>query len=308
MFPVLFSVGNLVVSSFGFFLALAFLLGIFLVWRLSRAWDLDEERILDLTLITFLGGLIGARLYFVTQNIAFFTADLTRIFLIPKYPGFSLWGGFLGGWLALYFFVRRFKLDFWHIADIASIGFLGGLFLADFGCFLGGCSVGNPSKMFFAVPMVGLVGKRFPVQALESLLFLFVLLNLWSRAIHFHPRGKIISQALVYIGLIKLGMGFFRLYNIESLIFPLTLIVLGATVFYRTASNTDRKLRRTPLSDLKAVSRFLFNLVTKQEARKLLLSSIGKSWYNQTTALSWKIANFNKLLRRIRVKPTRKNY
>ena len=47
MLPVLFSIGKISVSSFGIFLALGILLGIFLVWRLSRAWDLDEEKILD---------------------------------------------------------------------------------------------------------------------------------------------------------------------------------------------------------------------------------------------------------------------
>lgn len=307
MLPVLLSIGNLTVSSFGFFLAVAFLAGIFLIWRLSRAWDLDEERVLDLTLLTFLGGLIGARLYFVTQNLSFFTSDLLRIFLIPKYPGFSFWGGFLGGWLSLYFFARKYKLDFWHIADIASIGFLGGLIFADIGCFLGGCSVGSPSRLFFAVPMVGAIGKRFPIQILEAVLLLFVFSSLWSKAIHFHPRGKIISLSLIYIGLVKLLTGFFRPFNIESFIFSITLLVLGMTVFYRTMASIDRKIRRTPVSDVKTVALFMWGILSNTENRNLWLLSLSKSWYNQKTALSWRLAGINKLLRRIRVRPIRKD-
>src|SRR3990167_9200013 len=154
MFPVLFSIGSFAVSSFGFFLALAFLVGLFLVWRQARAWDFDEEKIIDLTLLTSLGALIGSRIYFVLINFNFFTADFYRVILITKYPGFSFWGAFLGGWLTLYFFSRRFKMDFWQVADIAAIGFLGAQIFGNLGCLLGGCGVGIPSE-FLGVKMVG---------------------------------------------------------------------------------------------------------------------------------------------------------
>src|SRR3989344_3155359 len=68
MLPVLFSLGPLAISSFGLFLALSFLYSTFLVWRLSRAWDLDEEKVLDFCLLIFLGGLIGARILYALFN------------------------------------------------------------------------------------------------------------------------------------------------------------------------------------------------------------------------------------------------
>ena len=70
MFPVLLSFGNISISSLGVFLAAGFLFAIFLIWRLSRAWDLDEEKVLDLTLLTFLGGLISSRIYFILDYLA----------------------------------------------------------------------------------------------------------------------------------------------------------------------------------------------------------------------------------------------
>ena len=75
MFPVLFSIGKITVSSFGVFLTLGFLFGVFLVWRLTRAWELNEEKILDLTMLTFIGGLIGARIYFLMENWQLFSND-----------------------------------------------------------------------------------------------------------------------------------------------------------------------------------------------------------------------------------------
>ncbi len=112
MFPTLFSIGKVSVSSFGVFLSLGFIFGVFLVWRLARAWDLDEEKILDLTLLTFVGGLLGARIYFGLSHLGDFASSPLNFLLFTKYPGFSFWGGFLGGWLTLFYLSSRQRRDF----------------------------------------------------------------------------------------------------------------------------------------------------------------------------------------------------
>ncbi|MBI3109874.1 prolipoprotein diacylglyceryl transferase [Candidatus Daviesbacteria bacterium] len=295
MLPVLFSISNVAVSSFGVFLALAFLFGVFLIWRLSRAWDLPEERILDLTLLSFVGGLLGARIFFVAEHLQAF-ASLEKLLLINKYPGLSFWGGFLGGWLALYFFSRKFKMDFALVADIGIVGFLGGLILGNLGCFLGSCGVGIPSNLFFAVPMVGVIGKRFPVQALEAIALSLVLARIWAKATHFHPRGLIVSQCLIYIGAVKLLIEPLK-EGASGFLFPLTLIVLGIHVFYRIHSG-----KRTLLTDIKSFFKFILSLVNDAKTRNLAVQQIRKSWYNQKIAVSWKLKNLGKILRRMRVK------
>lgn len=297
MLPVLFSIGNISISSFGVFLALAFLFGVFLIWRLSRAWDLPEERILDLTLLSFAGGLLGARIFFVIEHWQFFSS-LDKILLINKYPGLSFWGGFLGGWLALYFFSRKFKMDFAAVADIGMVGFLGGLILGNLGCFLGGCGVGIASNFFLAAPVIGVIGKRFPVQILEALLLSWVLIRIWAKATHFHPRGLIVSQCLIYIGAVKLLME--PLKDLSSgFLFPLTLIVLGTHIFYKIHSG-----KRTLLADIKSFLKFILSLFNNAKARNLAVQQIKKSWYNQKIAVSWKLRSLNKILRRMRVKAT----
>ncbi|MBI2334611.1 prolipoprotein diacylglyceryl transferase [Candidatus Daviesbacteria bacterium] len=287
MLPVLFSIGNTGVSSFGVFLALAFLFGVFLIWRLSRAWDLPEERILDLVLLSFVGGLLGARIFFVAEHFQAFLS-LEKILLINKYPGLSFWGGFLGSWLTLYFFSRKFKMDFALVADIAVVGFLGGLILGSVGCFLGSCGVGIPSSLFLAVPMVGVIGKRFPVQALEALILTLVLIRIWARATHFHPKGQIVGLALIYIGAVKLLLE--PLKDNQEWIFSLTLLALGIHIFYKVQAG-----KRTPVSDMKTLLKFLMN-------RKLLMETLKKNWYNQKIAFSWKVRGLGKILRRMRVK------
>ncbi len=293
MFPVLFSIGKFSVSSFGVFLSMGFIFGVFLVWRLIRAWDLDEEKILDLTLLTFIGGLIGARVYFGITHISEFASSPLNFLLFFKYPGFSFWGGFLGGWLTLYYYAGRQKTDFWQIADIAAVGFLGGLILSDLGCFLGGCGAGSITHSFLGVPMIGLIGKRWPVQIVEAILLFFILLNIWKKATHFHFRGKIISLSLILIGLVKLMLLPFKQVEGGEYIFSSLLVILGITIFYRVT-------KQNIIEDLKNFVKFISN-------KRLVLEVFKKSWYNYQTSFTWKFRNLKKLLRRFNVRFSIKN-
>lgn len=294
MFPTLFSIGNFSVSSIGIFLAAGFLYGMFLIWRLARAWDMEEEKTLDLILLTFLGGLVGARIYFVIEHLQLFIALPLNMVLIHKFPGFSFWGGFLGGWLSLYIFAKRQRQDFWQLADIAVVGLLGGLIMSDIGCLLGGCNAGTTSNAFFAIPQEGMIGKRWPVQAIEAVLLAFGLRKIWSQATHFHQRGKIISQGLLYIGVINLILEPLK-QNHTEVLFSLVLTILGLVIFYKLT-------RQNPLNQLQKIGRFILSLVTTAEARKQVVQILIKSWYNQKMSFGWKIRNFKKTLRRSNVK------
>lgn len=291
MFPVI-SIGPFSISSYGIFLALGFLLGVFLVWRLSRAWDLSEEKVLDLTLLTFLGGFIGARAYFILENFSFFGGDLLKWLLVYKYPGFSLWGAILGGVLTLKFFSKKFKINFWQAADFAIVGLLVGLIFLQIGCFLGGCNIGIPSNLFFATNMIGAVGKRFPVQLVEVVLLLFVLSRSWKTATHFHIQGTVAARALIYIGVVMLITQPLRQnYSVSTTVFNSSLVILGTVIFYNI---TKRKI----ISDIKSLGIFLINLAKDPSLRKILIDRINKSWYNYVIGIRWKARLFLKILRK----------
>lgn len=298
MFPTLFTIGNFGVSSFGIFLALGFLLGVILVWRLARAWDLDEEKVLDLTILTFFGGVIFSRIYFVWEHLSLFLSSPLKIFLFTKTPGFSLWGAFLGGWLTLYFFSRKFKINFWQAADIAAVGFLGGLVLKNLGCLLGGCDIGITSKFFLAVPMIGVVGKRIPAPGLEALLLTLILLKIWYAATHFHQRGKIVSSVLIFWGLVRFLLE--PLKQQKELFFDAILFILGLTIFYKITG-------RNVLVDLRMFLKFVISIFISAKSRKRALQTLTKSWYNQKTALFWKLKDIKKAAGRINVKFSYKN-
>lgn len=294
MAPVLFSIGSINASSFGVFLISGFIFGVFLIWRLCRAWDINEEKALDLMLLTFIGGLLGARIYFVIENFSLFSASALNFILINKVPGFNFWGGFLGGWLTLYFFAKRFRINFWQLADIALVGFIGGLIFSDIGCLLGGCNIGIPSKAFFAVTQQGLVGRRWPVQAIEAILLSFVLIRIWSQATHFHQRGKIVSLGFIYIGIIGFILEPLK-QDHSGAIFSLVITILGITIYYLIT-------KQSPIKHLQQVKIFIMDFITDERFRSKVLQIIIKSWYNQKANFIWRLKNWKKILRRFNVK------
>jgi len=138
MLPILFTIGSWPVSSFGLFLVAALFAASFVIWRLTKVYDFDGEQVIDIILLTFFGALIFARIYFIVTHPSLFEENgFLKMILINRYPGLSFWGGFIGGMISLIFVVRNFKLNFWQIADFATVGLLLGLSIGSLGCFLG---------------------------------------------------------------------------------------------------------------------------------------------------------------------------
>lgn len=311
MFPVIFSVGSVSISSFGIFLGLGFLAAVYTTWKLARFYEIDEEKILDLAILTFFGGMIGARVYFVLTHLSLFD-NLQKIILISRYPGLSLWGGFLGGALALWFFSSRSKMNFWQLADFASVGLLLALVLGDIGCLLGGCFYGQPSGSFLATPVVGVIGKRFPIAVLESLVLLLAYLWAHKQAKRYHFKGKILSQVLLVLGIVKFIFEFFRgdatyLFSSgvsQGHLWSVGVFAAGLTIFYRCG-------KRSFLNDASS----LVNLPFSVKRRKVVLLHLRKNCYN--FVVDWKLrgkgfGDFLKLApknlkRRLNVKSTPKN-
>lgn len=300
MHPTLFSLGPIAISSFGFFLALAFLSATFIAWRLAKTYDLNEEKVLDIAMFTFFGGLIGARLYFVLFNWEIFSS-FEKAFLINRYPGLSIWGGILGGVLTLWFFCKRAKLNIWQIADFAAVSFLLSLVFGNLGCFLGGCNFGAASNSPLAVSVVGLMGKRLPIPLFEGILSLIAFTYLWKQVVRFHFFGKILSLSLIFLGFIKLIS---ELNRGNNQYIPYLLLILGIFIFYYRS-------KKSFMADLN----FLTSLPKSEKRRQLVLSKLRKNWYNYQIHLRVKLGKTKHNLgslpkiikRRLNVKSTPKN-
>lgn len=278
MYPVLLSIGSFPVSSFGLLLALGIFLGGFTVWRIARGYDLDAEKILDIIFLTVASGFIFSRLFFVLINIGVFDS-ITKIVFLNRYPGFSFWGGLIGGIWVLSWLSKRFKMSFLQSGDFAVTGFFIGAFIAEIGCLLGGCGIGVETNLFFGVDQVGVIGKRIPIQLFESLAFLISFLVFWKAILRFHVQGDLFAKGIIILSGIKLIAAFLKSPNTVlriaglnlnlDLIFPLGFLLSGIWVYYKVN-------KKTPIRDLALFGR----LFSDNKARSQVVTKISKGWYN----------------------------
>lgn len=246
----------------------------YIIWRITRVYEQDEEKVLDLILLTFVGGLISSRIYYILFHLSEFDSILKMV-LINRYPGLSFWGGLFGGLVTLKFFCARFKVNFWQIADFGVVGGLIGASLTSLGCLLGSCQYGVVSESL-SVTQVGLLGKRFPLQIVEAVILFVSFLYLWKLVLRFHFTGKIASIGLIILGVEKFILEFFRGDQQIILGFLPIGFVWSGLLFFLGVRFYYSLSKRSMLYDLR-LSLLLF---INKDRRRLAVLKIIKNWYN----------------------------
>ncbi len=171
MVPILFTIGPFNVYAFGFFLCLAFVLSTFIIWKYAKT-ELKENLYLDIFLYTSIFSLIISRFFYIFTHLKEFQGNILRLIVIRETPGLSLLGGAIGGCFFLYNYAKFHKLNFWHIGDIFSIAGSFAMILAKFGEQLGGAGFGKPTSFFLGVRIVGQLGRHYPVELYEAIIFM----------------------------------------------------------------------------------------------------------------------------------------
>lgn len=225
MYPEIFRIGNFPINTYGLLLAAGMLLALVVAANLAKRDGLPSEKIYDLGLWTLIGGLLGSKLLMLAVDEQFranpwniFSFDFLR-------SGGVYYGGFLGGFLTLFFLIRRYKLDFWKVADAFAPGLALGQFFGRQGCFAAGCCWGKPTDLPWGVhftelghentgvPIYGADGSALhlhPTQLYES----FAMLLVFAFLIWLHRRKRFDGQVLVTYGIIysvvRFTIEFFR--------------------------------------------------------------------------------------------------
>ena len=76
MYPELLRLGDFVISSFGFMLVVAFLTGNYLLKKDMIYLGRDPMMAEDLTFNAAIGGILGAKLYYIIENSLLFPTSL----------------------------------------------------------------------------------------------------------------------------------------------------------------------------------------------------------------------------------------
>ncbi len=118
MYPILFRFGPVTIYSFGAMMAVAALAAAWVVHAELKRLGYDTELASTIVFAAAVGGLIGARALFIIEEWSNFLAAPLKYILTGA--GFTWYGGFLGGVLAVSWVIKKNKIPWLIGADIAG--------------------------------------------------------------------------------------------------------------------------------------------------------------------------------------------
>jgi phosphatidylglycerol:prolipoprotein diacylglycerol transferase len=147
---------GLPIRGYGVMLVAAAGAGIALATRRAEQMGIDRDVIFALAVWLFVGGILGARLFYVIEywDERFrHSSPLVVLMRVLNFPegGLVIYGGLIGGLAAFAWFVRRHRLPMLAMGDILAPSFMVGLALGRIGCLLNGCCYGGVSDVPWAI-------------------------------------------------------------------------------------------------------------------------------------------------------------
>ena len=93
--PIMIQVGSFVLSWHGFWSFIGVLVAIFLVARWAKQDGINPDFVYNTAVWGVLGGIIGARIVHILDNLSYYLDHPGKIFAIWS-GGIALWGGIIG--------------------------------------------------------------------------------------------------------------------------------------------------------------------------------------------------------------------
>ena len=152
MYPILFQFGRFHIYAYGFFIVVGFAAAAVLAVLKTRKSNLkiSFENATELFFYAVLSAFLGSRILYVLINFDTFRQDPLQIFKIWE-GGLVFYGGLFPAALVAFWFMRRYGLPFWKLADLVSPLIALGLSFGRIGCFLAGCCYGRETSLPWAV-------------------------------------------------------------------------------------------------------------------------------------------------------------
>jgi phosphatidylglycerol:prolipoprotein diacylglycerol transferase len=214
MYPVLAEIGPYTLHSYGLFIALGVVLGLWIWGEEAKEQGLQTNLLPGLGFLSLLAWFLGARAGFLLQQPGILLPDLDWILYFWR-GGLNPWAGAVPALLVLGLILKLYRQSLLKWSDALAPALAAGLAVAHIGCFLSGASYGMPTDLPLAVAYTRIESLApvfvplHPTQLYYSLagVLVYILLNM--------VRGKASGQGQ------KLGLFlllYFFLYFLISLL------------------------------------------------------------------------------------------
>jgi len=181
-----------------------FFLGVAIVLILALQKSNNKTEMFHFLLANFIGGLIGARLFYIIVFRNFGLLESISFFFDFSISGLASFGALLGI-ISASFIYSRYK-DIWKLLDIASAGMMLGLIAGRIGCYLAGCCYGKETSVPWAIEHKDML--RHPAQ-LYDIVNAFVVYFIVRKQKHAFP-GSFFLMTVALYSIFRVFVEFFR--------------------------------------------------------------------------------------------------
>ncbi|MCP4806143.1 MAG: prolipoprotein diacylglyceryl transferase [Proteobacteria bacterium] len=151
MHPILFSIGDFAVHSYGVLIALGTILAVTLGTKWSKEAGFHKDMFTDLGFWSIVAAVIGARLEYVRTTWHQFDGASIGQIINVRDGGLVFYGGLIGVLIAFSIIIWRKKLPPLKILDILAPLIPFGIVFGRSGCLMAGCCYGLPTDLPWAV-------------------------------------------------------------------------------------------------------------------------------------------------------------
>ncbi len=166
------TIGGFSIAYYGICVTLGMLLGILAVMRRADETGQSREDYMDIALVTMIVSIVGARLYYVAFSWASYRDNPLSILNLRE-GGLAIYGGIIGGFLAIHFLSRVKDIPLGRILDTCVIGLPIGQILGRWGNFF--------NREAFGAYTNNMVAMRLPVSAVRAE---EITQEMWEKAVY----------------------------------------------------------------------------------------------------------------------------
>jgi phosphatidylglycerol:prolipoprotein diacylglycerol transferase len=126
--------GDLTIKWYGVIIAFGFTLAVLFGGRMAYKYKINLNKMVDVLIYGTIGGIVGARLYYVIFEWDYYKDHLSEIIQI-WHGGLAIYGGIIGGLIMAYFVCKKRDLSFPKLLDLVGMSLLIGQGIGRWGNF-----------------------------------------------------------------------------------------------------------------------------------------------------------------------------
>ncbi|MCR4617697.1 MAG: prolipoprotein diacylglyceryl transferase [Lachnospiraceae bacterium] len=157
--PKTFYIGKFSIALYGIIFAVGILAGLLVASHNTKELGEDENNFWDFAIRVIIGGLIGARIYYVIFSWEYYKDNLLNIFNLRQ-GGIAIYGGVIGAFLTAFIFCKRKKINGFVLTDAAMPALILGQAIGRWGNFFNREVFGQYTNNLFAM--------RLPIDAVRA--------------------------------------------------------------------------------------------------------------------------------------------